>query len=52
MPNKIRVTIWNEFIHEQTSDDVKKIYPHGIHHAIAKFLAENNDMQIQTDARH
>ncbi|NOY59670.1 MAG: trehalose utilization protein ThuA [Calditrichaeota bacterium] len=48
MPNKIRVTVWNEFIHEQTSDDVKKIYPHGIHHAIAKFLAENNDMQIRT----
>mgnify|MGYP004571386055 CR=1 FL=1 len=26
----IRVTIFNEFMHEQTDEEVKKIYPHGI----------------------
>ncbi|WP_163538594.1 ThuA domain-containing protein [Gracilibacillus sp. YIM 98692] len=34
----IRVTIWNEFIHEQTEPDIASIYPQGIHHAIAKGL--------------
>jgi trehalose utilization protein len=36
----IRVTVWNEFRHEQTNDKVKAIYPNGIHSAIADFLRE------------
>jgi trehalose utilization protein len=36
--NPLRVTVWNEFVHEQTHDAVKKIYPHGIHHTIAEAL--------------
>ena len=28
---KIRVTIWNEFRHEKTEEDVKALYPDGIH---------------------
>lgn len=36
----IRVTIWNEFIHEQTNELVKKIYPHGIHHVLKAALEE------------
>lgn len=36
----IRVTIWNEFIHEQTHDAVRSIYPKGIHGAIADALCE------------
>ncbi len=27
----IRVTIWNEFLHEKTHPDVMPIYPNGIH---------------------
>ncbi|WP_248928245.1 ThuA domain-containing protein [Paenibacillus hamazuiensis] len=31
----VSVTIWNEFIHERTDPQVARIYPHGIHSAIA-----------------
>ena len=34
--NKIKVTIWNEFRHEKTEDEVKALYPDGIHAFIAK----------------
>ena len=37
----MRVTIWNEFVHEKTNAAVGKIYPRGIHGAIAEALAEN-----------
>lgn len=40
MPRPIRATIWNEFVHEKTSDVVQKIYPKGIHGAIAEGLRE------------
>lgn len=36
----IRVTIWNEFIHEQTNELVKKIYPNGIHQVLKAGLEE------------
>src|SRR5687767_9437881 len=38
MSNPIRVTVWNEFVHERTSEVVGKIYPNGIHGAIADAL--------------
>ncbi len=31
MPKPIRVTIWNEFIHEQAVASVREIYPAGMH---------------------
>lgn len=34
----IRVTVWNENQHEKTNETVQKIYPNGIHNAIADFL--------------
>jgi trehalose utilization protein len=37
----MRITIWNEHIHERTSDVVAKIYPDGIHAVLAKALAEH-----------
>jgi trehalose utilization protein len=36
MADKIRVTIWNEFRHERHNDAVRKIYPDGMHNAIAR----------------
>jgi trehalose utilization protein len=36
----IRVTVWNEFIHETTSEAVGKLYPDGIHGAVADMLRE------------
>ncbi len=31
----IKVTVWNEFLHEKSSAAVRQIYPNGIHEAIA-----------------
>ncbi len=41
MADKIRVTVWNEFRHEQSIENVRKIYPDGIHRAIADMLNAN-----------
>jgi len=38
----IRVTVWNEFIHEKTSRAVAEIYPEGIHAAVAQLLADDS----------
>jgi trehalose utilization protein len=35
---EINVTIWNEFIHEQTTPEVAEIYPEGMHRTIAQGL--------------
>ncbi|MHC4404524.1 MAG: ThuA domain-containing protein [Planctomycetota bacterium] len=37
----IRVTVWNEFVHEKTSSAVAEVYPDGIHAAIAESLEGN-----------
>ena len=34
----LRVTVWNEFIHERTQAKVAAIYPEGIHETLAKGL--------------
>lgn len=44
----IKVTIWNEFQHEQYNEAIKKIYPNGIHSVIANFLGENDDIVVKT----
>ena len=33
-----RITIYNEFVHEQTDENVHAVYPNGIHEALAGFL--------------
>ena len=38
--SKINVTIWNEFVHERNKPEVARIYPQGIHHAIAQGLCD------------
>ena len=43
----IRVTIWNELRPEKARDDVKAVYPDGIHMALARELAAD-DLQIRT----
>lgn len=35
------VTIWNEFIHERTKPEVKKLYPEGIHETLRQALLNN-----------
>ncbi len=41
------VLVWNEYIHEQSDEDVAKIYPKGIHGAIADFL-RCDDVEVET----
>jgi len=36
----IRVTVWNEFQHEKVHEEVARVYPDGIHNAIARGIAE------------
>ncbi len=47
MDRPIRVTVWNEYIHERKDPQVRKIYPEGIHGCIADFL-KNAGMQVRT----
>ena len=45
----IRVTVWNEFRQEHTDAPVKRIYPDGIHAAIAEGLrSSGGDLQVRT----
>lgn len=37
----IKVMVWNEFQHEKLHDEVKAVYPDGIHTAIAKGIASD-----------
>ncbi|MFP7492402.1 ThuA domain-containing protein [Terribacillus saccharophilus] len=43
----MRITIWNEYRHEKENDQVRSIYPRGIHGAIAEFL-EQDGFTVQT----
>jgi trehalose utilization protein len=44
----VRVTIWNEFIHERTDERVRAIYPEGIHRAIADGIAPLGPFEVRT----
>ena len=43
----IRVTVYNEFIHEQEDARIRGIYPEGIHNCIKSFL-ESDDITVKT----
>ena len=42
----IRVTVWNENVHESTQPEIAAIYPDGIHGAIAEGLVELLDSEV------
>ncbi|RXK18633.1 ThuA domain-containing protein [Macrococcus sp. DPC7161] len=42
----MKVTVWNEYRHEQESEKVRSVYPEGIHNAIKGFL--EGDVQVAT----
>ena len=44
---KLRVTIWNENVHEQKNPQVASIYPEGIHGALARCL-QSDEVEIRT----
>jgi trehalose utilization protein len=47
MSNAPRVTVWNEYQHETIRPEVAKIYPNGIHEAIAQHL-HSQGLPVQT----
>ena len=44
----IRVTVWNEFIHEREQEAIRAVHPQGLHEEIAAFLRTNEDMTVRT----
>jgi trehalose utilization protein len=44
----IRVTVWNEFKHERLHEEVRSVYPDGLHRAIAAGLEQEQDMSVRT----
>jgi len=49
MSDLLRVTVWNEFVHEKRDSEVAAIYPDGIHEAIAGHLrAEGFEVRTAT----
>lgn len=42
----VRVTVWNEYRHEKSHEEVRKVYPQGLHAPIAKYL-ENQGCQVR-----
>ncbi|MBQ7922505.1 MAG: ThuA domain-containing protein [Clostridia bacterium] len=36
----MKITVWNEYVHEKNEESIRAIYPEGIHSCIAKFLTE------------
>ena len=46
----IRVTVWNEGIHEKKSEKVRGVYPEGIHGAIAGHLRKQAGIEVVATA--
>jgi len=44
----IRVTVWNEFRHERQNDEVRHLYPDGIHATLAAALARHGGFEVRT----
>lgn len=42
----IKVTIWHEFFHEKESEQVRSIYPDGMHAAIKSYLQSDENLDI------
>ena len=45
---KIRVLVWNENLHEKQSEEIGRIYPDGIHGAIAEGLLKFGCFEVKT----
>ena len=50
----MNITVWNEYRHEVESEEIKAVYPNGIHNVIAEFLGEEHDVKTATldEAEH
>ena len=43
----LRVTVWNEFLHERTEESIRAVYPEGIHNCIKEFL-QTDEIEVRT----
>jgi trehalose utilization protein len=43
----VKVTVWNEYLHEHVHEEVRHVYPEGIHQAIAKGI-QNETIEVRT----
>lgn len=48
MSHDLRITVWNEGRHEKKNEHIARIYPDGIHGAIAAGLREHGFTQVRT----
>lgn len=44
--SRLRVTIWNEYVHEREYPAIAAVYPEGIHGCLRRFLAREEDMDV------
>lgn len=44
----IRVTVWNEYVHELNEPEVAAVHPNGIHATLAAFLSKEADFTVRT----
>ena len=42
-----RLTVWNEFVHENENEFIGKLYPDGIHGAIAKYMEKQPGFKVR-----
>ncbi len=54
MSHPLRVTIWNEYIHEREHDAVRALYPNGIHSLLAETITHHlgDGVQIRVATFH
>jgi trehalose utilization protein len=45
---RVRVTVWNEFIHERRDERVRRIYPDGIHVTLAEAIGRLAEADVRT----
>ena len=48
MEKTIRVTVWNEHRHEKQDPEIARVYPDGIHGAIAAYLRDQPGLAVHT----
>jgi trehalose utilization protein len=44
----IKVTFWNEYRHEKSEEEIRKVYPNGIHSALADYFKGIGDFEVKT----
>jgi trehalose utilization protein len=44
----VRVTVWNEFVHERQNAEVARLYPNGIHTSLAGIISKQPGFSVRT----